>query len=253
MSNGHTLPHAPPKKKQKTVAKDDKVVLNVGGIKYETYQSTLTAHPDTLLGAMFLERNRSLLQPSENNEYFFDRDGHTFRYILEYYRKGRITWQEATSTSSRSSNAHHITYEELLEELDYFQINKDPTSVTLDKFIDALKHAILEARAHLFTRIVITFPGTDYTLKNFQVSPNSAGIVNVLRPFERSGYNFLEMFGVNIGKYLKEQVPKLSFVLRRGTTESFDLHLDIGRDVIDKERIFQDSVLSNDRNRSGIF
>src|SRR5438874_2460025 len=125
-------------------------------------------------------------------------------YIIEFYRKGRITWQE---TWSKDSNSHQITYEELLEELDYFQINKDPSAIMLDKFIDALKHSILEARANMFTRVVVTFRGTDYTLKNFTVSPNCAGIVRVLRPFERSGYNVLEMFALVIEKYLKRQIP----------------------------------------------
>ncbi|RGB31360.1 hypothetical protein C1646_262429 [Rhizophagus diaphanus] len=60
--------------------KDERIVLNIGGIKYETYRSTLTAYPDTLLGTMFQERNEELLKPNEN-EYFFDRND---TYILRY-------------------------------------------------------------------------------------------------------------------------------------------------------------------------
>uniref|UniRef100_U9U2P1 BTB domain-containing protein n=1 Tax=Rhizophagus irregularis (strain DAOM 181602 / DAOM 197198 / MUCL 43194) TaxID=747089 RepID=U9U2P1_RHIID len=65
--------------------KDERIVLNIGGIKYETYRSTLTAYPDTLLGTMFQERNEELLKPNKN-EYFFDRNGKAFHYIMEYYR-----------------------------------------------------------------------------------------------------------------------------------------------------------------------
>ncbi|CAB4489078.1 unnamed protein product [Rhizophagus irregularis] len=52
---------------------DDVITLNVGGIKYETYRSTLTSYPETFLGTMFKERNKDLLIPrgKNKNEYFF--------------------------------------------------------------------------------------------------------------------------------------------------------------------------------------
>ncbi|CAG8491409.1 4471_t:CDS:2, partial [Scutellospora calospora] len=80
---------------------DKRIILNVGGIRYETYRSTLLAYPQTFLGTMFQPRNDSLLQPSNlhnhNNEYFFDRNGYAFRYILEFYRTGRILWPKANN------------------------------------------------------------------------------------------------------------------------------------------------------------
>ncbi|CAG8787869.1 23713_t:CDS:2, partial [Dentiscutata erythropus] len=36
---------------------DEKIILNIGGIKYETLRSTLTAQPETLLGTMFRDQN----------------------------------------------------------------------------------------------------------------------------------------------------------------------------------------------------
>ncbi|CAG8508490.1 11774_t:CDS:2 [Ambispora gerdemannii] len=78
----------------------ERIILNVGGIKqYETYRSTLTAYPDTLLGTMFSERNKQLVNPTQispagNKEYFIDRDGHVFRYILQFYRTGKIPWPD---------------------------------------------------------------------------------------------------------------------------------------------------------------
>ncbi len=49
-------------------------------------RSTLQQYPDTLLGAMFSERNQALVHHSA--EYFFDRNGDLFAPILDFYRHG---------------------------------------------------------------------------------------------------------------------------------------------------------------------
>ncbi|CAG8677184.1 4666_t:CDS:2, partial [Ambispora gerdemannii] len=76
---------------------DERIILNVGGVKYETYRSTLTAYPYTLLGTMFQPRNQPLLHPTNGNEYFFDRNGKIFHYVMEYYRTGQILWRPPSS------------------------------------------------------------------------------------------------------------------------------------------------------------
>jgi hypothetical protein len=69
---------------------ESRIIVNVGGVKYETFRSTLTAYPETFLGAMFHDRNSSMLLPTNGNEYFIDRNGEIFKYILEFYRNGEI-------------------------------------------------------------------------------------------------------------------------------------------------------------------
>ncbi|RIA90695.1 BTB/POZ protein, partial [Glomus cerebriforme] len=104
------------------------IILNVGGIKYETRRSTLTAYPDTFLGTMFANRNLSLLHPKNENEYFIDRDGNLFRYVMQYYRTGKIYLpyfnSSDVSTQSSSSQSHFplVSLEEIEAELDYFQV-----------------------------------------------------------------------------------------------------------------------------------
>ncbi|CAG8499509.1 5297_t:CDS:2, partial [Funneliformis caledonium] len=94
---------------------DERIVLNVGGIKYETYRSTLTAYPKTLLGTMFHPRNRAMLHPTNGNEYFIDRNGYIFHYIMEYYRTGNIVWRPSfelpigNTASLKSSNSSTTT------------------------------------------------------------------------------------------------------------------------------------------------
>jgi hypothetical protein len=88
----------------------------------------LTARPDTLLGTMFQERNQMMLHPTNNNEYFFDRNGRAFHYIMEFYRTGKITWDPINYQHQHQYQADENTIcftvnkQELDEELDYFQI-----------------------------------------------------------------------------------------------------------------------------------
>ncbi|CAG8545000.1 11439_t:CDS:2 [Ambispora leptoticha] len=95
---------------------DERIILNVGGVKYETYRSTLTAYPDTLLGTMFQQRNQQLLHPANGNEYFFDRNGKIFHYIMEFYRTGQILWRPPPETNPLPSinpnnpSNHHNNY-----------------------------------------------------------------------------------------------------------------------------------------------
>src|SRR5436190_16880224 len=42
---------------------------------------------------MFHPRNQAMLHPINGNEYFIDRNGHAFHYIMEYYRTGNIVWR----------------------------------------------------------------------------------------------------------------------------------------------------------------
>ncbi|RIA91422.1 hypothetical protein C1645_767613 [Glomus cerebriforme] len=89
----------------KKIVIEDRIILNVGGIKYETFRSTLTAYPDTLLGTMFSNRNKDMMHPTNGNEYFFDRDGYLFRYVLQYYRTGKVHWPEFLSNQIENTSS----------------------------------------------------------------------------------------------------------------------------------------------------
>jgi len=71
--------------KQFMAYNNKRVILNVGGKKFETYVDTCTKHGrTTMLGAMFL----SLEPESIKCEYFLDRDPELFRAVLHWYRTG---------------------------------------------------------------------------------------------------------------------------------------------------------------------
>ncbi|XP_057710663.1 potassium voltage-gated channel subfamily D member 2-like [Corythoichthys intestinalis] len=66
--------------------KDEVLVLNVSGSRFQTWRNTLERYPDTLLGSS--EKDFFFLQDS--NEFFFDRDPDLFRHILNFYRTGNL-------------------------------------------------------------------------------------------------------------------------------------------------------------------
>ncbi|CAG8596140.1 10670_t:CDS:2 [Paraglomus occultum] len=92
----------------------NRIILNVGGTKVETYRSTLTAHPTTLLGIQF--RDTPTFEQVDKNEYFIDRNSRAFHYIIEYYRTGKMFWR---------TGCCGVTKEEMIEELTYFQLPID--------------------------------------------------------------------------------------------------------------------------------
>jgi len=69
-----------------TVKSGEKLTLNVSGRHYSAWLQTIERFPHTLLGS----EEREYFRDADTGEYFFDRDPDLFRYILNYYRTGRI-------------------------------------------------------------------------------------------------------------------------------------------------------------------
>ncbi|XP_019628463.1 PREDICTED: potassium voltage-gated channel protein Shal-like [Branchiostoma belcheri] len=88
---------------------DTLIFLNIGGCKYEVWQSTLDQYPDTVLGSKLRDR----FYDEKKNEFFFDRDPGLFRYILNFYLTGTLHAPVVEDTSAFD------------DEIGYFQINPD--------------------------------------------------------------------------------------------------------------------------------
>ncbi|CAG8520465.1 23811_t:CDS:2, partial [Racocetra persica] len=208
--------------------KEERIILNVGGIKYETYRSTLTAYPDTMLGTMFQERNGSLLHPTNGNEYFFDRNGYAFRFIIEFYRTGKILWEEPIRPYNNTSSLM-VTRNELHEEIEYFRIpynlgidnrrvrfKKRPAEVidvfvlVLESFIDiVLQEWHGDVKIYLYEDMIsfkAFFDNEDVSNRQF-ANPND------FKVFKRMGYKILNSFAKNIAEYFKKIDPWASMGL----------------------------------------
>ena len=66
---------------------ENRVILNVGGIRHETYKATLKKIPATRLSRLTeaLANYDAVL-----NEYYFDRHPGVFAQVLNYYRTGKL-------------------------------------------------------------------------------------------------------------------------------------------------------------------
>uniref|UniRef100_A0A673YE58 Potassium voltage-gated channel subfamily C member 4 n=1 Tax=Salmo trutta TaxID=8032 RepID=A0A673YE58_SALTR len=92
-SQGHISAHGHDRTSSKTYLREDldkkgdvtkKVVINVGGMRHETYMGTLKSLPVTRL-AKLMDHD-----PSDDPEFFFDRHPGVFSNVLNYYRTGKL-------------------------------------------------------------------------------------------------------------------------------------------------------------------
>jgi ligand-binding sensor domain-containing protein len=77
------------------------VELNVGGVFYTTYISTLTREKDSLLGQLFNGTSKSKIVKDSKGKYFIDRDGVLFRYVLDFLRNEKLTLPENSHEKER--------------------------------------------------------------------------------------------------------------------------------------------------------
>ncbi len=74
----------------------ERIIFNISGRKFETWRSTLDRFPSTLLGS----DEKEYFYDNDTKEFFFDRDPDLFRYILNYYRNGKLHYPRGECASS---------------------------------------------------------------------------------------------------------------------------------------------------------
>uniref|UniRef100_A0A5K3FZ71 BTB domain-containing protein n=1 Tax=Mesocestoides corti TaxID=53468 RepID=A0A5K3FZ71_MESCO len=92
-------------------ADEERVVLNVSGLKFETQLKTLNRFPNTLLGN---PNKRNRYYDPLRNEYFFDRNRPSFDAILYYYQSG-----------GRLRRPVNVPIDVFTEEISFYELDND--------------------------------------------------------------------------------------------------------------------------------
>ncbi|XP_006000631.1 putative potassium channel regulatory protein [Latimeria chalumnae] len=126
------------------------VVLNVGGMKFTTFPSTLRRYPDSKLARMLDGSDPDFRVV--NGQFFVDRDGSLFRHILEYLRTRHLTLPP-----------DFFEYERLAKEADFYGLQSLADLLSQDSVRQRLE--ILEVRfslqeTHSFFRIFCSSSST---------------------------------------------------------------------------------------------
>ncbi|XP_012672144.2 BTB/POZ domain-containing protein KCTD6 [Clupea harengus] len=126
------------------------VTLNVGGQVYSTSMSTLQRYPDSMLGGMF-RGDLPTTRDAEGN-YFIDRDGTLFRYILNFLRASELILPiNFTEMDLLRKEADFYQIEPLIQSLN------DPKPLySLDTYEQMTKPVTLNVGGHLYTTTLST-------------------------------------------------------------------------------------------------
>ncbi|CAF3627655.1 unnamed protein product [Rotaria sordida] len=99
------------RKVPRNISLQNRIIINISGVRFETFKSTLEVYPNTLLGN---PKRRKYYYDNVLEEYFFDRHRGCFEAILYYYQsKGRL----------RRPNS--VPLDTFLEEIIFFDLGQD--------------------------------------------------------------------------------------------------------------------------------
>jgi len=88
-----------------------RIIINVSGLRFETYEKSLSQFPETLLGSA---AKRDFYYDSENNEYFFDRNRSSFEAILFFYQ-----------SNGKLVRPSGVPFHVFSEEVKFFELGKE--------------------------------------------------------------------------------------------------------------------------------
>ncbi|CAF4395661.1 unnamed protein product, partial [Rotaria sp. Silwood2] len=93
---------------------DDIITFNIGGCIYSTKRSTINDNVDSQSYLSLIIKNQTNIQVNHNGQYFIDRDGKYFCYILNYFREKKLILPE------NFNELKQLLYEAKFYQLDRF-------------------------------------------------------------------------------------------------------------------------------------
>ena len=98
-------------KYDKNLCGQNRITINISGIRFETLKSTLAFYPDTLLGN---EERRKCFYDPIHHDYFFNRHRACFDAILYYYQ-----------SNGRLRRPMSVPIDTFLEEINFFDLGEE--------------------------------------------------------------------------------------------------------------------------------
>ncbi|CAF3737511.1 unnamed protein product [Rotaria sp. Silwood1] len=135
----------------------NRIIINISGVRFETFKSTLEVYQNTLLGNA---KRRKYYYDNVLNEYFFDRHRGCFEAILYYYQsKGRL----------RRPNS--VALDTFLEEITFFDLGQDALAqVRKDENLKEVEKAQLPRnRCRRYIWATIEYPEFSFIAKLFNI------------------------------------------------------------------------------------
>jgi hypothetical protein len=151
MLSGKKTPKAVASPPRRDTAPHAIISLNVGGTHYTTALGTLTSQPGTLLSEMFAEGSH----PPQDKDgcYFIDRDGESFRHVLNFLRDGTLPANaEEPMRKAMKMEAAFYQIPELLRWAQGSDIIGGQTESEADRVMDAFRGAAYRHLAAIFGR-----------------------------------------------------------------------------------------------------
>ena len=103
--------------------------INVGGTTFHVDANTISQYPDTMLASMLSKR---WTEDKSNKEIYLDRDPMLFRYILSFYRSGKMVIP------------HTIREAEMFEEIEFFLLPLEKKDIQYDtESIKVMRKALI--------------------------------------------------------------------------------------------------------------
>ncbi|XP_066275998.1 potassium voltage-gated channel subfamily A member 7-like isoform X2 [Branchiostoma lanceolatum] len=111
--------------------KDRHIRLNVSGMMFETWESTLHRYPNTLLGD---HARRQRFYCPDTDEYFFDRHRPSFEAIFRFYQRGQKRSQHGdTEKNNRLVRPKNVPVEIFYLEMKFFGLESAVIKECLEK------------------------------------------------------------------------------------------------------------------------
>ncbi|CAF0996699.1 unnamed protein product [Rotaria sp. Silwood1] len=135
----------------------NRIIINISGVRFETFKSTFEVYPNTLLGN---EKRRKYYYDTVLDEYFFDRHRGCFEAILYYYQsKGRL----------RRPNS--VPLDTFLEEVTFFDLGQDALAqVCKDENLKEVeKPQLPRNRCRRYIWATIEYPEFSFIAKLFNI------------------------------------------------------------------------------------